>query len=212
MNSRRTCADGRLWFGGLLVVASGMLHATAQGTIETVLRTGTGQPLATAEAPVFLPPGAPLPVLRFRFGFATDEAFVPGQFFDSFTVSVLNTNTGALAVLATADASGFAWAPPTPGAVPIGEGDIVRQAIDFPSLQPVLANQTAYDVSFGLPSPFHGDSVNVIFDLFDNQNAVASFGFFSGLMAVPEPSVSVLLICGALLGACGFKCRRRRIS
>ena len=195
-----------------LAFSSAMSPCLAQGSTETILRTGGGAPLTTVEERLSPPGVTPAPLLMFRFGFATDETFAPGGFLDSFSVSLRNTNTGAAAILATADASGFYWAPFTPGGVAIAESAIARQPVEFPSLEPVPGNATAYDVSFALPEEFHGASMAVYFDLFDNGNAIASLGFFSDLVVVPEPSVGLLLMGGALLGAFWVKRRRRRSS
>ena len=52
-----------------------------------------------------------------------------------------------------------------------------------------------------IPAQFAGKKVNLFFDLFDNQNLVASQGWFSSpsLVIVPEPGVASLAILGGLV-------------
>jgi len=167
----------------------------AQGT--TVLRTGAGLPLLTSTQPLQLASNALPTQLSFEFGFGTDETPAPGAFLDSFTVTVQDAAMLNTLVLLTADASGVAWAPTTPGGVLIPPDAILRNSVAFPSLQPVLANQSAFAVTVPLPTVFSGP-VTVYFDLFDNLNATASLGWYRGVN-IPEPGTWALLAVGAVL-------------
>ncbi len=172
---------------------------SAQGVL-TVLNTGGGQPLVSEVRPLFVDAALVQPRLQFNFGFATDESFVPNTFLDSFTVTIQSANQLFTAVYLTTDAGGTMLAPPTPGTLVIDPATINTDALAYPSLQPVLVLQRAFQVSALIPSQFLGTSINVYFDLFDNLNANASQGWFSDLRvtAVPEPHAWVLLLLAGL--------------
>jgi len=171
----------------------------AQGTV-VFHNTGGGQPLVSEVRPLFVEAALQQPRLVFNFGFATDEIPSPGTFQDSFTVTIQDSNHLYIAVYLTADASGVVWAPATPGALVIDPATIDFQAIAYPSLQPVLIQQRAFQVSALIPSQFLGVSISVYFDLFDNLNPQASQAWFSDLRvtAVPEPQAWLLLLLGGL--------------
>jgi hypothetical protein len=180
-----------LFFGALFALVTGLAHQSyAQGGFNglTVLPTGGGDPLVTATRTLSVDPSFTLPFLQFTFGFATDESVAPGQFADSFTVTLQDSSLATTMIFLTADASGVVWAPPTPGTVPIAPETISRTPVDFPtSVEPVLAQQFAYSVQTPLPSAFAGQTLSLHFDLFDNMNGVASLGWFSEVAVVPEP-------------------------
>ena len=163
----------------------------------TVLRTGGGVPLVTSSQGLQLASNALPTELYFEFGFATDETPAPGTIHDSFTVTVQDVAMMNTLLLLTADASGLVWAPTTPGGIVFPPDAIVRSAVPSPSLQPVLANQTAFAVTVPLPTVFSGP-VNVYFDLFDNLNPTASLGWYRGVI-IPEPGTWALLVAGMLL-------------
>lgn len=167
----------------------------AQGTL--VLRTGQGMPVVTLVEPVLVPAQTPV-MLEFEFGFATDETPTPGETLDSFTVTVQDAAMIHTLILLTADASGIVWLPPTPGGLWIPPSLIFWRHVPFPSLQPVLAYQSAFAVSVPLPEVYSSGPVNVYFDLFDNLNPTPSLGWFRGVQ-VPEPSAWALLIAGGIL-------------
>jgi len=172
---------------------------SAQGVL-TVLNTGGGQPLVTEARPLFVDAALVQPRLQFNFGFATDESFVPNTFLDSFTVTLQSSNQLSTVIYLTTDASGMILAPPTPGTIVVDPASINTDALAYPSLQPVLLHQLAFQVSALIPSQFLGASVNVYFDLADNLDATASQGWFSDLRvtSVPEPSAWMLLLVAGL--------------
>jgi hypothetical protein len=190
----------------LLWPASAQL-GRAQGTV-VFHNTGGGEPLVSEVRSIFLDAALQQPRLIFNFGFATDETPSPGGFLDSFTVTIQSTNLSFSAVYLTADATGIAWGPPTPGSLFIDPASINASALSYPSLQPVLATQTAFAVSAPLPAQFLGGSVNVFFDLFDNLDNKASQGWFSGVgvATVPEPRAWTLWLLG---GALCWRFKRR---
>lgn len=168
--------------------------------------TGAG-PVLTSDSRGFnLPSASTTGALIFQFGFATDEVPGNGQFLDSWTATLQTADGSATAVYFTADASGLKWAPAAPGGVVLDPAGIMRKSISFPSLQPVFANQWAYEVVVPVPSGFSGQKVNLHFDLFDNGDTVRSLGFASTVGVVPEPRIAGL----ALLGSIAFALRRWR--
>ncbi len=169
----------------------------AQGSLDPVLlMTGAGTPLTSQNLPLNLPTVTD-DFIRFEFGFATNERFGPGQTFDSFTISVKSPSDVRALVVVTVDAGGNVFAPPSPGNFPVDADSIQREAVAFPSLEPVFAMQTAHMVSVPLPKELSGKPLEVVIDLFDNQDAVMSVGYYrSAILVVPEPRTWLLLLIG----------------
>jgi RHS repeat-associated protein len=183
-----------------LWIFSKCVGAFAQGVFDPiVLNTGGGQTLITEERRFGFGAGVMGPALQMKVGFGTDEMFGPGQFFDSFTITLQPEDFAWTLLLATFDASGVVWAPATPGTEPLGAENLVRRAIEYPSLSPVLMLRQAYEVEVQLPEHVVGQPLALYFDLFDNGNALASQGWFFDLVVVPEPGVAALALMGALL-------------
>ena len=180
--------------------------AMAQGTMGTpqVYRTTENQPLISDSIPVFIPSTTGNPWLSFHFGFETDETIGPGTIFDAFTLSLVDEQLALTAVLLTADVSGVVYGPSTPGAVPLLPEDFTASLIPIPDLQPNLSQQMASSLTVMLPPEFAGANTTLYLDLFDNQNGIASLGWFSNLTVVPEPSVPLLIGAG-LLGLATFR-------
>jgi hypothetical protein len=176
-----------------------LLGATQCGRAQStfvVLNTGNGQPLVSVATPLFVDAALVQPRLQFNFGFATDEISTPGTFLDSLTVTIQNADQSLTAVYLTSDASGTVLAPPTPGSLLLDAATINTSSIAYPSLQPVLANPHAFLISAAIPPQFVGGPINVFFDLFDNQNPIASQGWYNNLqiVSVPEPQAWTLLL------------------
>jgi hypothetical protein len=171
-----------------------------QGTLNLV-QTGGGQPVVSRQE-TLLVGGITSPELLFNFGFVTQEVVVPNTLLDSFTVTVQNPATSTSAVLVTIDAGGPVWAPSSPGNLTLSDSEILRQGIPPPSLPPVLGRGVAFSVAVPLPSVLIGPTLNVSFDLFDNQNSLMSLGWYDGLevaSSVPEPQIWELLALGVTL-------------
>ncbi len=166
----------------------------------TVLQTGGGQPLVSDQQTLTLS-GVSAPEVVFSFGFITAEVPSPGAFLDSFTVSFGSPALSTVAVLATLDASGPVWLPNTPGGLVLPDGQVLRQAITPPSVSPILGQGVAYTVTVPLPAQLLGPTLNVTFDLFDNQNGINSLAWYGGLqvVSVPEPQAGVLVLAGLLI-------------
>lgn len=189
-----------------LVVALTLTCAGAlvfgQGNLDppglTVLRTGSGEPLQTSVQTLMIPGNVPGLELWFEFGFATDELLLPGEISDSYTVTVQDTVTADTLILLTSDAGGVVWAPPTPGCTFLPPETVMHAPIEFPSIDPVMANQTAFAVRVKVPSTLAGP-VNVYFDLFDNLNSTDSLGWHGPVVLVPEPRIWLVLSVGLLV-------------
>jgi hypothetical protein len=177
----------------------------AQGS-STVLQTGGGQPVVSEVRTVWVGADAIWERLVFDWGFATDETVAPGVFLDSFTATLQDLDGSFTAIYLTADAAGTFLAPATPGTVLIDPTSISLTPIGYPTLLPALAYQRAYQMSAVIPGQFAGRQVNIFFDLFDNQNGIASQAWFNNVTvdSVPEPGVLSLVILGGL-GVCFFR-------
>src|SRR5258708_2925337 len=167
-----------------------------QSTFSPVtVRTGgtqslisTSQPLATLSFPNAAP-------LQFDFAFGTDEVFAPNTIFDSFTITLQDNSFQSTFVILTADASGVAWAPPTPGALVVDPDSIQRSAISFPALQYQPAQQIVLHFIAPSPEDLAGQPAPIFLDLFENQNGQESFGCFH-LTEIPEPASAGLALLG----------------
>jgi len=148
-------------------------------------------------------------VFQLKLGFGTDEVFGPGTIFDSFSITLQTEDLSRTWVLATFDASGVVWAPATPGTETLSDSSIARTSINYPSLLPDFSFRHAYALEVALPENATGQPLNLYFDLFNNQNSVASQGWFTDVVVVPEPSVVALSVTGILML---WLLKRRRAS
>ena len=113
----------------------------------TLLRSGGNETLITLDVPLGQP-AAESPVLRFDFGFTTDEPDTPDTFFDSFSVTVQGDDVSESALLFTADRTGIDWAPENPGGVTIGSNDVQHVEEPFAKADEKLAVTFAFSVVF----------------------------------------------------------------
>lgn len=174
--------------------------ARGQGVINpTVLNTAPGEVLSSGSALVTFADTVLDPTLQLKFGFATAEAGGPGQLTDAFTLTLQDTGLNLTFVLVTVDAAGPVWAPVTPGTTPLSPAQLAWSPIAYPSLTPVLPQQWAYDLAVALPAEVSGRTFTLYFDLFNNDNALPSQGWFTEVTVVPEPGVWALLGLGALM-------------
>ncbi len=169
----------------LLVGAHARLLAQSGISTEgpfTVFRTGTNEPLLTLSLPFSAPPTNSPSLLRFDFGFATEEPDLPDTFFDSFSVTLQRNDQSATALLLTADRTGVQWAPTNPGGLTLNPTDDVQHAdTPFPNLTPSLALKFAYSITFALPMALAGGPLTLFLDLFDNLNAASSLAYVQGM-------------------------------
>lgn len=150
------------------------------------------------------------PFLNLTLGFGTDEVFGPGTIFDAFSITLQTVDLAHTWVLATFDASGVVWAPITPGTETLSESSIARTAISYPSLLPDFAFRNAYLVEMAVPEGAQGQQLNLYFDLVNNENQIASQGWFADVVVVPEPGVMALGVIAMLM--LWLLVRRRRRS
>lgn len=200
-----------VWLGAV----SAAVSVRGQGSTQpVVLRTGGGIPLLSTNLSLTIPAVIPDPRLQFDFGFATDEVFGPGQFFDSFTVTLQDTGGLQSVVVLVADISGLVIAPPTPGTIPLDPTSVTNTAIPFPSLEPTLATRMAFTIVLPLPAPLAQlPQLNVYFDLADNLDTIQSLGWFNSVMIiVPEPAAGSLITLGGLIFVAIRRCNRRSTS
>lgn len=183
----------------LVLILFGGGFAFGQGTFSPVVyNTTAGQSLISGQSAFSFDGSVSNPLLELKFGFATDEVLRPGIFGDSFTLTIQDDLAFLTMVLVTADPSGVVWAPPTPGATLLAESSIQRMPIDYPSLTPSLNYQWAYDIKVALPQEAVGQPLTLYFDLFNNDNGIASQGWFADLNVVPEPATWGLLLAGGI--------------
>lgn len=177
-----------------LAVACMGFDASGQGDQEILntLDTVDGQVISSGVRPVMPGLVGDSLVLSLKVGFGTDEVFEPGTIFDAFSLTLQTADFSRTWVLATFDVSGVVWAPATPGAETLSESSIARTSINYPSLLPDFSFRHAYALEIALPGDAMGQPLNLYFDLFNNQNNVASQGWFTDVVVVPEPSVVAL--------------------
>ncbi|MBN8247451.1 MAG: PEP-CTERM sorting domain-containing protein [Verrucomicrobia bacterium] len=192
-----------VWLAGLWVLVS--TSAWAQG----VLNTTAGQGLVSGAESFRYGREFELPVVRFQFGFTTDELVRDGVIPDAFTVSIVDEQGGVAMILATADAGGVVWAPLTPGTTPVTPEQVAWTPIPYSSLDPVqapgLSRSVAFDLEFALSPDLADRDLKVYFDLFNNDDEVASQAWYSQPVVVPEPSSVVLLVLGAFALVWGIR-------
>lgn len=180
----------------LLVAAAGTpASLLGQGTsVNTnsvaVLQTGSGQTVTSFSQSLSSTAAGPAPVLRFSFGFSTDETVTPSTFLDSVSLTLQGSQNQS-AIFFTVDAGGVNWAPATPGNVPLNPSGWTITEIAFPDLEPHHQTRFAYEVTAPLPSVFHGQDLNFHFDLFDNQNLPGSMAWITPVV-IPEPGTLAL--------------------
>ncbi len=162
----------------LMVVVSGVRADITEEGGNTVFRSGgVGGPLFTRSWSFTVPRKELHPRLVCEFGFSTDETLLPQAFPDSFTITVQSASLSVTAVLLTADRSGVAWAPPSPGTLAVDPASMQHLPASFPALQPALDSREAYLADFSLPDELVGRDVVVFGDFFDNANGVHSLAY-----------------------------------
>lgn len=173
----------------------------AQGSLQgTTLMTGGGFAIRSAAVDVPGRPSALTNMLQMIVGLSTDERVVPQAIPDSVTVNVVDLSGQKIAVVVTADITGFVWRPETPGTIPLSASAVSASLVAFPTLDPVRQTANAYLVLVELPAAFFGQDIKIVMDLFDNQNAFGSTAFLGNVALVPEPSAALLFGLGGLAG------------
>lgn len=155
-----------------------------------VFRTGTGEPLLTTNIAVEILEGTLGPRLEFEVGFSTSEFPVSGKFLDSFSITLQSQDAAFTVLLGTFDAAAVVWAPPNPGGLVLDENALELVAVPFPALLPEHALRYSFAVSLAVPSPFFGLTAWVFFDLFDNQDSLASMAYARNVRVEPLPTTN----------------------
>lgn len=168
----------------MLVLGTSVLSTVADTNSPILLGTGSGQPLLSLDYHLNLPDFSLSPRLAFDFGLATTERIEPGQFLDSFSITLEGSGSSKTALLLTADAYGVQWAPTNAGGIAIDSGAITRQSATFPDLAPELTYRYAFSVLWLVPQVLAGQLATLYFDLFDNQNDRASLAFVRAVNVV----------------------------
>ena len=183
------------WHRGWRLAGVGILWLTAvqapgQGTASgyRVVETGGGQALTEVTENVLFGTATDRPVLRFDFGFSTDEVPTPGSFLDAFTITLQNEQKTATAILVTVDPGGAVWAPPTPGTLALAPNAFEVYPLPAPLDIPLKTYSVGYSVTVNVPAEFYASACVLSFDLFDNQNATASLAWAGKIAIVPEPA------------------------
>src|ERR1044071_2134065 len=106
-----------------------VIVSRADGNMQTnggiaLLQTGGGSILVRTNRSWSAPAALTHPALIFTFGFATDEVLAPGDFTDSFTVTVRNGDRTFVAPALTADLFGVTPAPENPDGTQFTTNDI----------------------------------------------------------------------------------------
>lgn len=173
----------------LLGLLLGALKGIAVGTLGAgapiVLATGGGSALISTQQVLQIPLAMPLPLLRFDFGFATDETPVPNSFLDSFSLTLQNNEPSQTVLFLTVDAFGVKWAPPNPGGLLLLPDSLLRHEIPFPDLVTNLDHHFAYSLTLSLPPELAGKPATLYLDLFNNTNNLESLAFLDHLAVVP---------------------------
>ena len=186
---------------GAAVLLLGAANVWGQSALQgTTLTTGGGFSLHSVTVDVPGRPSVLTNMLQMIVGLSTDERRQPQVIPDAVTVNVVDLTGQKIAVVVTADITGFVWRPETPWAIPLSASSVSASLVAFPSLDPVRETANAYMVLFQLPATFYGEEIKIVMDLFDNQNALGSTAFLGNVALVPEPSAALLLGLGGLAG------------
>ena len=161
---------------------SGWCQAVGNENGMTVLRTGGSEPLISFEAPLGPIAADSEVLLEFDFGFSTSEPATSATFFDSFSLTLQNTNSQESALLSVVDRDGVRWAPTNPGGLDLSNEDLRHNPIAFPNLTPSHLVQFAFHVVLAIPRGLTAGTLTLFADLFDNGNESGSLAFLSGLV------------------------------
>jgi hypothetical protein len=171
-----------------------VLPLTALGDTNAVLlQTGTGTVLARSNLLFHVPTNLLAASLRFDLAFATDEQPVPGEFSDSWTVSLRNSDRSYVAPVVTVDLFGATWRP-SGSAGQTFEGMLLVEPASPPAAGAGRAVQSAYRVALEVPllllGPLGG---TLVLSLFDNLDSEASLGLLQNLEVGPSLRESIVV-------------------
>jgi len=180
----------------MLLIASWTLCLTpgaALGTDAFHLETGQGTALQRVSVPLVIPPGFSAAGLRFDVAFSTDELIVPGEFVDSFTLTLRTTNRSHTVTLLTVDRFGATWLPGNPAGLLDPARDLHFAPAPPPPFGSNFAFQIQYTVLVQIPAPFRTQPSVLVLTLFDNEDAEPSGAILGGLQIRPGDSSRLAL-------------------
>jgi hypothetical protein len=162
----------------------------------TTLQTGgsSSSPLTATQQLTIASSPAPI---EFKAGFATDETPQAGLFPDSFTITLQDRGQSGpinTLVLATIDLFGAVINPNSPPGITASPNQITLTPISDPPETAGFVQKYSFDLQFSPPIQFAGEETTLFFDLFDNQQAPGSMGWFTPALTVPEPDALPLLL------------------
>ena len=170
------------------------------------LQTGGGSTLVRTNRQWTAPAALSHPALIFTFGFATDEVLSPGEFADSFTVTVRNGDRSFVAPVLTEDLFGLTSAPENPDGAQFTTNQVQPEALPFPALGSTFRFQQAFLVLVVLPPALAGQTGSVSAALFDNLDSRRSVAFLNNVAIVPGPGTPFTLESSAsVIGPYAFE-------
>ena len=146
--------------------------------------TGGGQALQRSNLSFMLPTNLPSVSLSFDVGFGTDEVVVSGEFYDSFSATLRNSNRTFTASLLTADVFGVAWAPTDTSGNTL-TNTLLFEPTQFPPVAHLFALRFSYHAAVEIPAFMFGQSGTLLVSLFDNLDQEASVGFVQNIRLGP---------------------------
>ena len=126
--------------------------------------------------------------LTLDFGFGSNEAIDSQGFLDSFSMTLQKRDGSATALFFTMDRTGLQLAPANAGGVRLQPSSWRLNAIPAPSLLGGFDFRISYELTLAVPAAL-GTGDTLFFDLFSNQDGVASAGYFQNLTISPPPVV-----------------------
>ena len=199
--SSETLCSSRIggWIS-LLILSGSCLSAVAQGTLQIALKTGDAGRVQQRIVDLGRSSSDAASRVEFKFGFASAEPIGPGFVMDSFSVGLLDAQSGLSAVVLLMDVNGLFIAPRTEGTVFLERIRINIASIPTPPLQPELTHRQSFRLSMPIPEELQGRPLLLLATLYDNQDDGSSLAWVDDLVVVPEPPLWGLL--GLLLLLC----------
>ena len=172
----RTSSASLLAFS--LSLWTSLASASSLGPAPLVLQTGSGSALNRVTIPIVVPTNYSSASVSFEVSFGTDERPIAGEFLDSFTVSLRNSDRTVVATVLTVDRFGATWRPVSPGAAEIPQRDLLFEP---ESGTTGFAFQENFTVRVELPPALLLQPAVMVLSLFDNQDQEASRAVISNL-------------------------------
>lgn len=160
----------------------------------TFLETGSGSALVRTNFQWSAPTNLSHPAILFAFGFATDEAFAPAEFFDAVSITVRNADRSFVAPVLTADVFGLTAAPENPDGSQFGEKDVLAEPLQvLDTTFAALRSQQSFLILVSLPPALAGQTGTLGVSLFDNFDGERSLAFINHIAVVPGPGTFMVV-------------------